>query len=330
MTILNLNGPAGREPRSKKTVRAWMGVGLVIAVLGLGSTFAANININGDVDSEFGQGVTKTVYCGENEYDIKVSPVSAFTNESSYVVPGVAAVPSRWIAPTFTGRSFVKVSSSSSTAVGESTYVNDLSGASENRVKGYWISSRTSSNPTFSSNGNSSGSNTVFVPQVRDDGDYGFYKYSSWTAGSQTIGVQAVAPRTVETDSSFKLKGITVSQIADECDGIDFVLSAFDNSSTPLDLAYGSAPNTYKEIAVLFEDVQNEETAVWSFNRQGPPNSGSLAVVKNSPGRITITFTEPLVDTDVLKSIVVETQNDLLLTSQQGGGNNNDDDDDDD
>ena len=327
MTILNLNGPAGREPRSKKTVRAWMGVGLVIAVLGLGSTFAANININGDVDSEFGQGVTQTVYCGENEVDIKVSPVSAFTNESSYVVPGVAAVPSRWIAPTFTGRSFVKVSSSSSTAVGESTYVNDLSGASENRVKGYWISSRTSSNPTFSSNGNSSGSNTVFVPQVRDGGDYGFYKYSSWTAGSQTVGVQAVAPRTVDVDSSFKLKGITVSQIADECNGIDFVLSAFDNTSTPLDLAYGGE-SYYKEIAVLYEDVQNEKTATWSFNRQGPPNDGDRAVVKTRSGRITITFTEPRIDTDVLKSIVVETQNDLLLTSQPGGGNDDDDDDD--
>jgi hypothetical protein len=303
-----------------------MGVGLVIAVLGLGSTFAANITINNDQDSEFGQGVTQTVYCGENEVDIKVSPVSAFTNESSYVVPGVAAVPSRWTAPTFAGRSFVKVSSSSSTAVGEATYVNDSSGASENKVKGYWISSRTSSNPTYSSNGNSSGSNTLFVPQVRDNGDYGFYKYASWTPGSQSVGVQAVAPRTVEVDSDFKLKGITVSGIADECDGIDFILSVFDNSSTPLPLAYGEV-GTYNEIAVLFDDVQEETTAVWSFNRQGPPNSGDLALVKNSPSRITITFKEPRVDTDVLKSIVVETQNNLLFTNQPGGGNDDDDDD---
>ena len=330
MTILNLNGPAGREPRSKKTVRAWMGVGLVIAVLGLGSTFAANININGEVDSEFGQGSTQVVYCGaDNPVDIKVTPVSAFANEYTNQIPGVAAVPSRWIAPTFTGRSFVKVSSSSSTAVCESTYVNDLSGASENRVKGYWISSRTSSNPTFSSNGNSSGSNTVFVPQVRDGGDYGFYKYSSWTAGSQTIAVQAVAPRNETIDASFKLKGITVSGIDDKCDGIDFVLSAFDGDER-LPLAYG-AESSYNEIAVLFEDVQSETTAVWSFNRQGPPNNSGATVKNNkidNDGRITIIFTSPRIESKDLSTIVVETQNDLLLTSQQGGGNNNDDDDD--
>jgi len=64
----------------------WMGAGLVVAVLGIGSTFAANININNNDTSEFGQGFTETVYCGANDggepYIITVQPISAFVNAS--------------------------------------------------------------------------------------------------------------------------------------------------------------------------------------------------------------------------------------------------------
>ena len=310
MTILNLNGPAGREPRSKKTVRAWMGVGLVIAVLGLGSTFAANINISNNDESEFGQGVTKTVYCGGTEDEITITPVSAFVNERSNVIPGVAAVPSRWTEPTYSGRSFVRVSGSSSTAVGEATYVNDASGASESRVKGYWISSRTSSNPSYSSNGNSSGSNTVFVPQVRDNGDYGFYKYSSWTSGSWSIAVAAVASRTNTTPKNFELKGITVSDIDSDCDGRDFVISAYGGEGdTPLTLV-----NSYPEIAVLYKNVSNPTEAIFSFNRaELTSNPDDYATVTNARKKFSITFTgSGRIDADDLKNIVIETQDDLL------------------
>jgi hypothetical protein len=81
MSLLNLNSPQERNPRGKKSSRVWMGFGLIIAVLGLGSTFAANIQINDGRQSEFGQGVTQTVYCGENEeVTITVTPISAFVN----------------------------------------------------------------------------------------------------------------------------------------------------------------------------------------------------------------------------------------------------------
>ena len=82
MTILNLNGPAGRSPRGKKSSRAWMGIGLVIAVLGIGSTFASSITINGDNNTEFGQGVQKTVYCGGDNVSLLVTPISAYKNNS--------------------------------------------------------------------------------------------------------------------------------------------------------------------------------------------------------------------------------------------------------
>ena len=82
MTILNLNGPAGKAPRTKNSSRAWMGIGLVIAVLGIGSTFASTISINSGNDTEFGQGVQRTVYCGGDNVSLKVTPVSAFKNKS--------------------------------------------------------------------------------------------------------------------------------------------------------------------------------------------------------------------------------------------------------
>jgi hypothetical protein len=79
MSILNLNGPSGRAPRSNGAVKVWMGIGLVIAVLGVGSTLASTITINGSNKTEFGQGVQKTVYCGGNK-SITVTPVSQYLN----------------------------------------------------------------------------------------------------------------------------------------------------------------------------------------------------------------------------------------------------------
>jgi hypothetical protein len=82
MTLLNLNSPAGQSSDGKKSIKMWMGAGLVVAVLGIGSTFAANININGSETSEFGQGFTETVYCG-TAVDITVTPISAFVNAAN-------------------------------------------------------------------------------------------------------------------------------------------------------------------------------------------------------------------------------------------------------
>ena len=87
MSILNLNGPAGRAPRSKKATKVWLGVGLLVAVLGIGSTFAANISINAGTNTEFGQGVERTVYCGGSN-TITVAPITTYRNSSSGTDPG--------------------------------------------------------------------------------------------------------------------------------------------------------------------------------------------------------------------------------------------------
>lgn len=83
MSILNLNTPQGRAPRGKKTTKVWMGVGLIVAVLGIGSTFASTITINPAGNTEFGQGVEKTVYCGGSSGTLTVTPTSSYKNSSN-------------------------------------------------------------------------------------------------------------------------------------------------------------------------------------------------------------------------------------------------------
>jgi hypothetical protein len=66
-----------------------MGIGLVFAVLGIGSTFASSITINSpDTATEFGQGVQRTIYCGNSQQTLKVVPVSAYKNGNSSASPG--------------------------------------------------------------------------------------------------------------------------------------------------------------------------------------------------------------------------------------------------
>jgi len=83
MSILNLNTPQGKNPRGKKNTKIWMGVGLLVAVLGVGSTFASTITINPAGNTEFGQGVEKTIYCGGSSGSLTVTPTSSYKNSSN-------------------------------------------------------------------------------------------------------------------------------------------------------------------------------------------------------------------------------------------------------
>ena len=81
MSILNLNAPQGRAPRNKKSTKIWLGVGLLVAVLGIGTTFAANIVLNGGSNTESGQGVQSIVFCGGSSQTITATPFSAYKNK---------------------------------------------------------------------------------------------------------------------------------------------------------------------------------------------------------------------------------------------------------
>ncbi len=81
MSILNLNAPQGRAPRNKKSTKIWLGVGLLVAVLGIGTTFAASIVLNGGSNTESGQGVQSIVFCGGSSQTITATPFSAYKNK---------------------------------------------------------------------------------------------------------------------------------------------------------------------------------------------------------------------------------------------------------
>lgn len=83
MSILNLSTPQGSGSTGSKKARIWLGVGLLAAVLGFGSTFAASITLNNGQSTEFGQGVQSTVYCGGSSQTITTIPYSSYSNSAS-------------------------------------------------------------------------------------------------------------------------------------------------------------------------------------------------------------------------------------------------------
>ena len=56
MSILDLGTGPSRPSVGKKSTRIFLGFGLLVAVIGIGSTFASTISINANQDIEFGQG----------------------------------------------------------------------------------------------------------------------------------------------------------------------------------------------------------------------------------------------------------------------------------
>ena len=64
MTPLNFNKSLGIAPRNRKKLKLILGIGALAGVIALGSTLAANINLNTGGAVEFGQGLAQTVVCG--------------------------------------------------------------------------------------------------------------------------------------------------------------------------------------------------------------------------------------------------------------------------
>jgi hypothetical protein len=95
MEILSLSGENGLGPKKKSKYRAFIGIGIIAAAVGLSSTLAANININsGPV--EFGQGVAQTVACSGDE-SVIVTPASIFSNEGADIRTTFTQAENNWI-----------------------------------------------------------------------------------------------------------------------------------------------------------------------------------------------------------------------------------------
>ena len=64
----------------KKSLKLFLGIGLLAGTVALGSTLAASINLNDSGPVEFGQGVTQTTACDD---EITLTPISTFVNSQS-------------------------------------------------------------------------------------------------------------------------------------------------------------------------------------------------------------------------------------------------------
>ena len=81
MEILNLGGSNDSSgPAPKKKFKVLLGVGLLAAVMGMGSTLAASITLSSGSPVEFGQGVAATTACDSS---LTVTPFSTYVNSAT-------------------------------------------------------------------------------------------------------------------------------------------------------------------------------------------------------------------------------------------------------
>ena len=76
MPTLNFDDVPASRPR--KNLRLFLGAGTIAAVIGVGSTLASDISLNGGDDIEFGQGIATTAACDSD--GMNITPISEFTN----------------------------------------------------------------------------------------------------------------------------------------------------------------------------------------------------------------------------------------------------------
>ena len=345
MSLLNLNSPAGQSSDGKKSIKMWMGAGLVVAVLGIGSTFAANISINGDQDSEFGQGVTKTVYCGEEEESITVSPLSKFVNGSygnRVTRAAVQAVPENSFTANFATSVYTSNTSDFIVSAVATKVVNNRTGV--------WLTKKgTDSNITVASNQDQ----TTFSTQQRNDYVFsqnfatkrinnvdtrGFYKVNGTVAEkiviSAAIAAVAQATERYEIPGDFYFKGVVISDIPDNCSGKNFIVSGYNeedpDAQTLIDLTSPEIDIT--EVTALWTQTSNVVPKV-SRDRTSFIDISSNVTASQTAASLSLIFgnqTTQYLKTDDLYRLVIETQENTLgaANSANGGNGRNERDDD--
>ena len=300
MSLLNLNSPAGRSPRGRKSSRTWMSFGLVIAVLGIGSTFAASININDGQDAEFGQGRTRTVFCGGDQ-EVTIAPISKYVNRGA-ISPGSEEV-------NFTGRF-------------GATYIENVSGSyfqrnppatftTVNGIDGLWLTQEGSSG-TIAPNQSLANAETnketyVFSPKAVRGLNVGVYKVNTFTS-SPVVVTAAVLPN--PPTATFRTAGVLISDIPPECDDVTFVLSFFGETGTAQTMISKDgeevkevAYNWYSTVGTGYNVSRDRTTFVGTGLVTAATTLDSLKFIFNSAGATAI-------EADDLDKIIIETQAD--------------------
>jgi hypothetical protein len=305
MSLLNLNSPEGRSPRGKGSSRAWMGIGLIVAVLGIGSTFAANIQINDDDTSEFGQGVVQTVYCG-GDASVTIAPISTYVNT-------VLAAPAEIFTARFARSYFTNLMAFTETDV-EPSIVNGK--------RGWWLTNLDKTNlaPNQSLDAVEGNSGTyVFSEELRRDNfeytgadaaDLGYFKvrlfYSEQVV--KTPAVEAIP-------ASFKIGGVLISDIPSRCEGVNFVISSFAETGAAQTLI-SSGSDVVKEVAVHWTggEDSNFVSALSSKDRTALAPTSLISTTQNSDSLKVLfeTASGTALSASNLFKIIVETQEDAI------------------
>jgi hypothetical protein len=299
MSLLNLNSPQGRSPRGKGSARAWMGIGLIVAVLGIGSTFAANIQINNDVNTEFGQGFTQTVFCGR-EQSVTISPISTYVNT-------ILAAPENNFQARFATSYFTTRDGDFTAYDGTPSIVNGITG--------WWLTA--SDRNSLASDQSLVAVKATTAPWVFSErqqnggvGPYGYFKVN----GREFRDV-VITPAVLAVPASFKLGGVVISDIPSECEGVNFVISSFAETGAAQTLI-SSGSDVVKEVAVHWtgEENSNFVSALSSKDRttlattplvSATQNSDSLKVLFETASGTTLSASN-------LFKIILETQEDAI------------------
>ena len=330
MSILNLNTPQGGNSVGKKKTKIWMGAGLLAAVLGVGSTLAANITINSpEGNTEFGQGVTQTVYCGGTQ-SVTVSPMSTYVNtvkaadtpaqETLTASVRVLDVKSGSDIRTIT----VSSASSKRVTIGIKTLTtaprwgSTVPSDKNTTMNGFWLSSATST----------SDSAVTPTPAQLRAGGYFFAQevgsssgtYKNVTSNSDTnardVIVQnytAAVPGAVTSEASFRVGGVLISNIPPKCVGVNFVVSSFGETGTVQTLV-SSGSDIVREVAARWTGSADDTTDP-SKDRNKPIPS-DLISQSQTGSTLKFIFTPGANGTALtsanLYKLVVETQEDAL------------------
>lgn len=305
MSLLNLNSSAGRGPRGKKSLKMFMGAGLLVAVLGIGSTLAANITINSpEGTSEFGQGVTQTIFCGSDESaTVKVTPAASYTFSNTPKTVSINYINNTSSTGNTTVAPVTIYGSTSSNLPRFSSY-------STSAKIGWWLSSSSTTatpiatQPSFDQVSTSPSS--YFFTERDSDGKF---KKPASSSPSTTTSVLFS-----DETSNFKLGRVTISQIPAACSGVNFILSNY--SATGVAYSFTQGSTAIREVSQLWNAGSSDTFPSRSRTTWSTTKVGSVCTVtgEQDGSSLTFSFASPNIPAANLSKLVLETQENIIGT----------------
>jgi hypothetical protein len=152
----------------------------------------------------------------------------------------------------------------------------------------------------------------------------GFYKVNN-SLEEKIVIAAAIAGRQdeyedYETDSEFNVKGVVISDIPDDCDGRNFIISGYNNEdedAEPLIKVISETPNLeISEIAVKWTHPNSATAATVSRDRTQLRNIAAYVSATQTATTLSVLFDKDInaeyLKTEDLYRLVIETQENTL------------------